>query len=441
MQRSVRILLAGLVPLLIIVLHPVMRHLHAQERRCFAETVYCIEGRVLNFWEQHGGLAIFGYPLTSERWDVIEGTSLRVQWFERVRIEFQPQADAPSDIQLGRLGSEVLARTGHDWRDFSHGPARGTCRFFPETGYQVCDDFLTFWSSHGVQQDDAPEISPQESLALFGLPLGNEQTSTLNDGRVIIVQWFERARLERFLDRQAGTVHLGLLGRENLLVRTHNVIPIPTNTVRPSEFWVTMPDLVGLEKNVARSQLRQRGIEPIIDLQQGDCEVNQVLSTLPQAGRPISSYPLVTLGVCSPPIMPELIGKQQTEAVALLRQMGIDPDIEETGDSRYPEGEVWATFPAAGTPIEPGTTVLLRVIVHREHGEQREEPGVARPTSIIPYPTPTLIPYPLPSTPTATPTPTLIPYPLPSTPTATPTPTPIPYPLPSTPTTTPTPLP
>jgi hypothetical protein len=256
MQRSVRILLAGLVPLLIIVLHPVMRHLHAQERRCFAETGYCIEGRVLDFWEQHGGLAIFGYPLTSERWDVIEGTSLRVQWFERVRIEFQPQADAPSDIQLGRLGSEVLARTGHDWRDFSHGPARGTCRFFPETGYQVCDDFLTFWSSHGVQQDDAPEISPQESLALFGLPLGNEQTSTLNDGRVIIVQWFERARLERFLDRQAGTVHLGLLGRENLLVRTHNVIPIPTNTVRPSEFWVTMPDLVGLEKNVARSQLR-----------------------------------------------------------------------------------------------------------------------------------------------------------------------------------------
>ena len=31
--------------------------------RCFAETNQCIAGRIREFWEQNGGLAVFGLPL------------------------------------------------------------------------------------------------------------------------------------------------------------------------------------------------------------------------------------------------------------------------------------------------------------------------------------------------------------------------------------------
>lgn len=35
--------------------------------RCFAETTQCLDGRFLQFWEQNGGLPVFGLPLTGTR--------------------------------------------------------------------------------------------------------------------------------------------------------------------------------------------------------------------------------------------------------------------------------------------------------------------------------------------------------------------------------------
>jgi hypothetical protein len=34
------------------------------DERCFTETGHCISGRFRQYWEQNGGLYIFGYPLT-----------------------------------------------------------------------------------------------------------------------------------------------------------------------------------------------------------------------------------------------------------------------------------------------------------------------------------------------------------------------------------------
>ncbi|MGQ9925421.1 MAG: hypothetical protein ACUVS4_00995 [Chloroflexaceae bacterium] len=34
----------------------------AQARtRCFPETGYCVSGRILDYWERNGGLAVFGF--------------------------------------------------------------------------------------------------------------------------------------------------------------------------------------------------------------------------------------------------------------------------------------------------------------------------------------------------------------------------------------------
>src|SRR3712207_8057465 len=53
------------------------------------------------YWENHGGLAINGYPLTDERREVLEdGKEYTVQWFERVRMEYHPENQPPHDVLL-----------------------------------------------------------------------------------------------------------------------------------------------------------------------------------------------------------------------------------------------------------------------------------------------------------------------------------------------------
>jgi hypothetical protein len=87
---------------------------YAQGERCFSETGQCISGRFRQFWEQHGGLAIFGFPITPARDEVSpdDGRTYRTQWFERARFELHPVNQPPYDVLLGRLGSEALARAG-----------------------------------------------------------------------------------------------------------------------------------------------------------------------------------------------------------------------------------------------------------------------------------------------------------------------------------------
>ena len=37
----------------------------ADDVRCFPETGQCISGRFRSFWEENGGLAVFGYPIAA----------------------------------------------------------------------------------------------------------------------------------------------------------------------------------------------------------------------------------------------------------------------------------------------------------------------------------------------------------------------------------------
>ncbi|WP_157041146.1 hypothetical protein [Roseiflexus sp. RS-1] len=53
--------------------------------RCFAETGFCISGRIREFWEQNGGLPVFGFPITPVTLNFVDGREITVQWFERNR--------------------------------------------------------------------------------------------------------------------------------------------------------------------------------------------------------------------------------------------------------------------------------------------------------------------------------------------------------------------
>src|SRR5437763_914621 len=85
---------------------------------CFPETGHCISGRIREFWEQNGGLPIFGYPLGPQQEEFVEGKKVSAQWFERNRLELHPENARPYDVLLGRLGVDLLVTQGRDWQTF-----------------------------------------------------------------------------------------------------------------------------------------------------------------------------------------------------------------------------------------------------------------------------------------------------------------------------------
>jgi hypothetical protein len=189
----------------------------AQPGQYFPETGFGVEGRFLAYFRSHGlsfddpgistreSLALFGYPISGELEQRLEdGKVHRVQYFERARMEYHPENEAPYDVLLGQFGRQIVAAVPGapvaPVADASHG------RYFPQTGHNVHDGaFLDFWALNG-------------GLPVFGYPLSEEFWQILEDGRQYKVQYFERARLEFHAERAGSPyeVQLGQFGRQIL---------------------------------------------------------------------------------------------------------------------------------------------------------------------------------------------------------------------------------
>jgi hypothetical protein len=170
----------------------------AQRTRCFTETGFCMSGVILDYWERNGGLAVFGYPITDLHRATVEGWTGPVQWFERDRLEDH----GSTGVLAGRLGARLLEVQGRPWQPGPTMPYNPDCRFFTETGYNMCGTFRRYWEANG-------------GLARFGFPITDPMQETI-EGRTLTVQYFERRRME-YHPENAGTkyeVLLGLLGRD-----------------------------------------------------------------------------------------------------------------------------------------------------------------------------------------------------------------------------------
>ena len=214
----------------------------AAEQRCFSETGFCIEGRLRQFWEQNGGLPVFGFPIGNPEQITVDGKSVTAQRFERNRLELHPNNAAPYDVLLGRLGADRLTQQGRDWFTFPKSGDSGGCRVFAETGHAVCGEILNAWRKNGLQLDNRTAVSEAESLALFGLPISGIVTETLSDGKQYQVQWFERARFELHPQNPAPyNVLLGLLGNEVAQpAKSPAPAPAPAAT-GPGSLFVPLP--------------------------------------------------------------------------------------------------------------------------------------------------------------------------------------------------------
>ncbi len=201
------------------------------DQHCFPETGYCIAGRIREFWEQNGGLPVFGFPISPQKQETIEGQALQVQWFERNRLELHPENAPPYDVLIGRVGVDMLEQQGRNWHTFPKEEPRQGCLFFEATGHTLCGDMLRYWRSHGLELDGQPGTSEAESLALFGQPISEVRQENLG-GDLFKVQWFERARFERHPENDPPyNVLLGLLGEA---LYTSGPAPVLTATLTPT---------------------------------------------------------------------------------------------------------------------------------------------------------------------------------------------------------------
>ncbi|NJP05965.1 MAG: hypothetical protein HC837_10255 [Chloroflexaceae bacterium] len=172
----------------------------------FPETGHTLHGIFLNYWLAHGGLAMFGFPLTRE----FAEQGITVQYFERVRFEYHPGAThSVGTVMLGVLGREAAeARHGElPFEPAIKGVRKG--RYFPETGHHLSPLFEDYWDEQG-------------GLALFGYPISEPFRDVSQiDGHPYLVQYFERVRLEHHPEH-AGTPYVvipGMLGLESLRAR------------------------------------------------------------------------------------------------------------------------------------------------------------------------------------------------------------------------------
>jgi hypothetical protein len=161
--------------------------------RYFTETGHYLHGAFRYFWESHGALWNFGYPITEEY--IRKSDGRLVQYFERARFELAGAVNNQAVIELAWLGVET---TGN--KIFPRvPPQRSTAavRYFPETQHTLRGLFKTTWETRG-----GPDI--------FGLPISEEIQEPLADNSWHLVQYFQKVRFELW----PGGVLLGLLGRE-----------------------------------------------------------------------------------------------------------------------------------------------------------------------------------------------------------------------------------
>lgn len=177
--------------------------------RFFAETHHALCNGFLAYWQQHGGIALSGMPISEEFQERGEdGTMRTVQYLERARYEYHPEfKGTPYEVELGLLARETTA-TRINEPPFAPSSAESAlvgARFFAETRHTLADPFMTYWDANG-------------GLPIFGFPISEPfREQNADTGQTYLVQYFERYRLEFHPDSNA--VEVGRLGVQEAQMR------------------------------------------------------------------------------------------------------------------------------------------------------------------------------------------------------------------------------
>ena len=180
-------------------------------REFFPEVGHWVIGEFLDFFNEHGGLAVFGYPITEPYYQ----NGMLIQYFQNARMEWQMAKDGSYSVQLGHLGEELNYATPG-----MPEPSRLGSRkvFFSETGHTVSYAFLDFYKKNG-------------GMDVIGLPI----TEMYYEGDTI-VQYFEHMKL--MWDLSMSEIRVDELG--TVYVTVFNTV-IPDNFEKRVDTEVDLP--------------------------------------------------------------------------------------------------------------------------------------------------------------------------------------------------------
>jgi hypothetical protein len=165
------------------------------------ETRHNIPDVLINHWYSRGGWQTFGLPVSEFFREVSADGSIRfVQYFERQILSVDLSGATSPPLILGdllghRTYIDPLAK--QPVASFHSSPGSW---YVPETGHSLQNGFKTYWEANG-------------GLMMFGYPLSEEWSEINADGRKVVMQVFERARLEWWPDAvgTADEITRGLL--------------------------------------------------------------------------------------------------------------------------------------------------------------------------------------------------------------------------------------
>lgn len=217
--------------------------------RYFERTQHFVRGELLDYYEDiPQAELLLGAPITEAGRDRFR-ENITVQYFEKGRLELDVTQKAGERVSIANLGRLLFDETRRGIPQDYSANADNRCRYFAETGKNVCYEFRNFYDAH-------------EGARYFGQPISDTE---LLDGR--LVQYFERARLEWQPERPYGQrvvlTPLGLIYVQKVEGLGANIIDAPENL----DVTVFVADaLVGVnEKQTVHIRVTRKG-QPVSNL-------------------------------------------------------------------------------------------------------------------------------------------------------------------------------
>jgi eukaryotic-like serine/threonine-protein kinase len=135
---------------------------------------------------------------------------------------------------------------------------------------------------------------------------------------------------------------------------------------------VTVPDLIGTDEALARSQLEDLHLIPDVNTRDDDAPEGTVISQNPGPGSELKRNARVTLVVSTGAgsvVVPDVVGQAEDTARANLQSAGLSVEvIEQETEDRGDDGRVLDQAPTSGTRAHSGdqVTIVVGVLVEPE---------------------------------------------------------------------------
>lgn len=311
---------------------------------------YCIDGPdrlFLNFWQNNGNEQVIGQPISCEgRQLIIDDINTdwyTVQWFERFRLENHVGHPILADVELGRMGFEVLDEAGRaDLQNgtvtFPRDPAgqKPGCDFFGAFGQNICTPFQSPWHASGGLS--------KNGLPLSGYILQESVPNPPGPNVPLDVQWFERVRFEHHPSNPpAFQIQRGLLG--NALYYTDGNPKKPPKVSVACTVRFTSQSL---------TNFRNRGIDPD-QLAQEDAALHGQSSVVSSLFIPVRDLPEVPAEQLATQFKQRDLGILNRRPLAALT-------IAPAGNQQLEPDDYVLTVDANGTVVFAGAKVEQRPV-------------------------------------------------------------------------------